>query len=594
MTDPHHMFTLFELPPECSIWEWAEENVIIPPRIPTNYPGAYRSDIAIYTRDFLDMIKAPNVKTIIIEKGAQTGMTQAAYIALAYWCAVDPGPCLVVYPSEDIARSMSEIRIMPMFEESPALAALIPHDRKTRWTKLQYNLRKNVVNFVGSNSPAQVGSRPIRYAITDEEDKFPRQIKEEADTVELVGQRLKTYRQRARWLRISTPTTSTGHIHRAYMSGDRRRLFLPCPKCGFMQYLQWAQVKFDSSKPIDEAARGAFYECSNPQCKMHIMDGHKPGMLAKREWRATAVANDPETVSLHLSSLYAPWVSWAQLVRKFLAARANPEQLQDFINSELGEPFDKADARISSDSLLDREGAYEEGVNWITAPPYNAAFTNQLEGTDYTVLMWADTQKGYLVAVCRCFAANGDSGLVWAGDVSGFEALDELSRKLNAVYTGIDRNYRGDEVLQWVFDHQGDGYIATLGSSKKMASLTDVHSLDIDEGKRGQRGGKKRTICEMTIDPNQAKDILEKCVSGDPKYPKWMIPAGYSRNREYVSQMQSEQRIGGKWVQIGDRPNHRWDAEACLIAMARRLGFFEYRDAEEKKGGDDGNEHNED
>jgi phage terminase large subunit GpA-like protein len=578
MTDPNRMFSLFELPPEGAIWEWAEQSIIIPARIPTNYPGAYRSDIAIYTRDFLDMIKAPNVKTIIIEKGAQTGLTQAAYIALAYWCAVDPGPCLVVYPSEDIARSMSEIRIMPMFEESPALAALIPHDRKTRWTKLQYNLRKNVVNFVGSNSPAQVGSRPIRYAITDEEDKFPRQIKQEADTVELVGQRLKTYKERARWLRISTPTTSTGHIHRAYLSGDRRRLFLPCPKCGMMQILVWAQVRFDSSKPVDESARGAFYECANPKCKMHIMDGHKPGMLAKREWRATAVSSDPATVSLHLSSLYAPWVSWAQLVRKFLMTRTNPEQLQDFINSELGEPFDKADARVDSDSFAEREGAYEEDQVWLTVPPYSAAHEKAENRVDYHTLIWSDVQKGYLVAVARVFTNDGDSGLLWSGTLSGFDALDALADKLNAEAIALDRRYRGEEVMEWVYANRTNGYLVTIGVTRKGGTLYDGHALNIDEGKRGgKHRGQVRQIYELAIDPNKAKDILAKCIEGDKSAPKWMIPAGYSRNREYVEQMTSEQSIAGKWEKIGDRQNHFWDAESNLLAMAIKMGFWKWR-----------------
>jgi hypothetical protein len=308
------------------------------------------------------------------------------------------------------------------------------------------------------------------------------------------------------------------------------------------------------------------------------MDGHKAGMLQKREWRAGAVSNDPTTISLHLSSLYSPWVSWAMLVRKFLTAKANPEQLQDFINSELGEPFDKADARIYSDQLQAREGGYEEGQKWVKVEPYSHAFKDAVEDEDYATFIWCDVQQNYLVAAVRTAARSGESGLVWSGELNGFQALEDLRVDHNALFVGIDHRHRGEEVRQWVYDHRHLGYFVTMGASRPFGTLYDSHSLDIDQGRRKgsavRRTGRAREILELTIDPNQAKDMLEKCITADPAYPRWMVPAGYSQNTEYANQMQSEQRVGNKWEKIGQRPNHRWDAEACLIACMKRFGFF--------------------
>lgn len=575
--DPNRMHGLIDIPPDGPIWEWAEANIIIPARTPTNFPGAYRSDLAIYTRDILDLLKEPGVNTLVFEKGAQIAATITATVALAYWSSVDPGPAMLVYSSEDIARSQSETRVMPIFEDSPALAALIPDDWRSCWTKLQYRLRKNVVNWQGSHSPANLASRAVRYLILDEVDKYPAQSGEEADPVSLAIQRTKTYGNRRKVFIMSTPTSSEGQIHRHYTSGDRRRLYVPCPRCGLMQILSWPQVRFDSDLPISDAAAGAFYEC--PGCKFRIMDGHKAEMLKRREWRATAKSTDPTLVSIHLSSLYSPWVTWAYLVRAFLKAKSDPKQLQDFINSELGEPFDKRDAHIESDQLLAREGGYKEGEVWITREPYAHEWKDAVEDSDFATLVWADTQKGYLVAVVRTFAKNGDSGLVWHGELSGFEALEELRVKHHALVVGIDHNYRGPEVREWVYDHRHDGYLVTMGSSRRLGTMTDKHALNIDEGKRGGgRGGTRgREILELTIDPDQAKDVLEKCIAGDATCPRWMIPTGLSMNPVYGGQMQSEQRVAGKWEQIGDRENHRWDAESCLIAMAVRMGFWEWR-----------------
>jgi hypothetical protein len=47
-------------------------------------------------RGIFEAIRDPRVSVIAIEAGAQTGKTIAAYIALAYWCAVQPGPVLIV------------------------------------------------------------------------------------------------------------------------------------------------------------------------------------------------------------------------------------------------------------------------------------------------------------------------------------------------------------------------------------------------------------------------------------------------------------------------------------------------------------------
>lgn len=583
------MFDYINLPSTDPIWKWAEENVIIPPKVPTNYPGPYRSDLFVIARDVLDMLQDPAINTVIVQKGAQVSMTLTGHIWLLWCCAVDPGPFIEGLPTEDLARSQSETRVMPIFEASPALAALIPKNKKENFTKLQYLLKTCAVNWVGSNSPAQQASRAARYMHIQELDKFPRQAKEESDPINLLTQRTKTYETRKKIFMESTPTTSTGHIHQNYLTGDRRKLFMPCPHCGYMQSLSWAQVRFDSSLSIDAAALGSYYECANPACAVKkISDGAKTAMLKGREWRASGVAHDPTTVSLHLPSLYAPWVTWQYLVRKFLITKANPVQLQDFINSELGETFDKADARVTSDTLFDREGAYEEGQKWVEVDPYKASFAETEEDTDYAVLSWTDVQQNYLVTVCRVFAKNGDSGLLWYGELSGFDAHDLMVEKYKPLIKAFDKKYRKVEVHEWVFSHRDDGYMATQGANRKMSTLFDAHALDIDEGHRTVRvkGGKPRQILELTIDTNQSKDILEKCLSGHKSCPKWMIPRDYSRNRNYAQQMTSEHRVAGKWDKIGSRANHAWDAEANLIAMAIRLGFWEWRNEKKKDEGE--------
>lgn len=565
------MRSFFELPHEGKIWEWAEQNVIIPKRTPSNFAGAYRSDLILYTRDFFDWLQDPKINTVVVEKGAQTGFTTAAYVALGYWSSEDPGSALLVYPSENIARSQSESIVMPIFEDSPTLAKLIPQDRKTAWTKLHYRLKKNSIYWTGAHSPANLASKAIRYLILDEPDKYP-PARVEADPVSLAIQRTKTFRGRRKVIMLSTPTSSAGQIHRQFLQGDQRRLFLPCPHCGLMQTLKWSQVRFVSDRPIDEAARDAYYECEG--CQGRIADGHKREMLEKREWRATAKSADPSFVSIHISSLYSPWVTWAQLARKFLIAKNDPQQLQDFINSELGEPFDPIDTRIYSDTIAAREGDYPAGKDWAESKAYAERFKGAVRNQDYATIVGVDVQKGYLRAIARTFTRDGDSGLVDRQELSGFDALLKWADSVKAEYVGIDMRYRGQEVLEFCFANVG--FTPVYGMTRRASSIViEEPDFDIDEGKR-KVGPDRRVISRFGIADDQAKDILANLIQQSPGSPLWLVGKGTAGDKVYCNEIMAEYRVNGKWVNPRQAANHYWDCEKIALAMAIAFGFWKW------------------
>ena len=230
-----------EPPPEVSVWQWAEDNVVLSPRQPTAFPGLYRSGLNPYVRGVYDALQDPALHTITVMKGAQTGLTLVAYVFVCYTITQDPAPGLIVMPNEALARSASETRLQPLIEDSPAIAAELMRDPGA-FKKLEYRTKRTVWNLVGSNSAAQLASRPVRYLILDEVDKYPQDQKNEASAASLAIQRTKTFFNR-KILEISTPTTTSGYINAQYEAGDKRKFFLPCPACGVMQPLSWMQVK---------------------------------------------------------------------------------------------------------------------------------------------------------------------------------------------------------------------------------------------------------------------------------------------------------------------------------------------------------------
>jgi len=556
--DAFYIFRQAVKPPEqLSITQWAEKHIYLSTRQATGFPGYYRSNLTPYVRGIFDALQDVTISRVTVEKGAQTGLTLAGYIWLCRCMVEDAGPILLVYPSEAVARSASETRLMPMIEDSPILREEMPEDRD-EWTKLQYRMKRATVNWVGSNSPANLASRPVRYLFLDEVDKYPVDNQTEGSPIALAEQRTKTFWNR-KIFKISTPTVPEGAVHSCYIAGDQRRFYVPCWKCGEMQFLTWSQVKWPEGKPEE-----ACYECN--KCGAKWNESKRDAAVLKGEWRATAVAKDKSHGSFHLSSLYSLWTKFGRLAERFVRAKAYPNELQDFINSELGEPFIHYDNSIRDSEFIQLEGNYAELEKWTDAKPYKEFYIAKERWT----LGGVDVQKGYLVSAFREFVQGGDSGLIYAAEIANFDTLEELANKTDPKFILMDNRYRTQEVNDWCAEHIG--YIPTQGVTRHSSVVFSIVPTNIDEGTRNQKEG--RVLEVIHFNPDAVKDILADVIQR--RHKKWLIPDRYSAKEAYCRQMTAEKNINGKWQAIpAGRPNHFWDAEVLCLLGAIRFGIWE-------------------
>ncbi len=144
----------------------------------------------------------------------------------------------------------------------------------------------------------------------------------------------------------------------AFLAGDQRYYFVPCPHCGEKQRLEFSQIKWDQEAKVgnkwdeDRVKASAHYEC----CKCHgaITDGHKTSMLRGGEWRPTNPAAATGRRSYHLNSLYAPWrsCSFGELAAKFLRDKGARDTLQDFQNSTMAIPWEEEASGASEEAIL--------------------------------------------------------------------------------------------------------------------------------------------------------------------------------------------------------------------------------------------------
>ena len=169
--------------PRQTVVEWSESNLTLTQR-QTEHPGPFSTAVRPYCREPLECWKDPSVSEVTLCWGSQTSKTTTLMAGLAWAIDTEPSPALWLMPSENLARSFSKSRWMPLLEDCPALVARFPSDAD-QMTNLEQQFDRCTLTFVGSNSPANLASRPVRILVADEVDKFAEATAKEADALDL-------------------------------------------------------------------------------------------------------------------------------------------------------------------------------------------------------------------------------------------------------------------------------------------------------------------------------------------------------------------------------------------------------------------------
>src|SRR5690348_15385533 len=110
----------FKPPEKLTVSEWADKYRILDEKS-SAAPGPWKTERTPYLRRIMDEFCNPEIEEITFVAGSQLGKTEAEYNMLCYAVDQDPGPVLVVYPTDKLAEFSSENRLQPMFKLSPAI-----------------------------------------------------------------------------------------------------------------------------------------------------------------------------------------------------------------------------------------------------------------------------------------------------------------------------------------------------------------------------------------------------------------------------------------------------------------------------------------
>ena len=367
---------------------WADRYRLVPATT-SQRPGPWRTQHVPYTREIMDAFNDPRVRTISVMKGTQVAGTESLLNMVLYTIQADPGPWLLVYPSSDLAAKFSTERLIPSVEASPAVRARLRGDPRRDLKTLQLSFDRCAVYLTGSQSESKLAMLPVRYVGFDEIDSA------EFDPRALVlgRERTRTY-TRAKIVQLSKPSFYHAGIHAQFLLSDQRRYFCPCPACGHYHTLRFSDIRWEGGRtaPLRVVRDTARWVC--PTCRQPAPAHAKRGMIERGRWISRAAAAEarsvggghhgedrrdergvhaaiaPERIELahartlegdggagqgvhlhagfHLPSLLSPDVPFDALAAKFVDLGRMD---RDFVNGELGEPWEESADRIEAHEL---------------------------------------------------------------------------------------------------------------------------------------------------------------------------------------------------------------------------------------------------
>ena len=225
----------------------------------------------------------------------------------------------------------------------------------------------------GSTEAHALASKPIRYVLGDERDRWALSAGNEGDPWDLAMARQTTF-YNAKSGEVSTPTVKNASaIEAAYATGTMERWKSRCPHCGEYHEIQWADIRFEHDEIIIAGkktykVRSVCYACPGCGC----ISTEAEMKRAPARWEAdNPAAYEQGTRSFWLNAFVSQWASWESIILKYLNAIGSTRKMQVVYNTCFGELWEDRGDLEDEDSLMARREEYPaelpEGVLVLTA-----------------------------------------------------------------------------------------------------------------------------------------------------------------------------------------------------------------------------------
>lgn len=555
-------------PEQLTVSQWAEKYRILDDS--SALPGKWSNSITPYLVEIMDTINNPYIEHTNFCKPSQVGGTETLINMLGFVISQNPSPTMIVYPSDELAKDISKDKLKPAFNKSPVLK-----DRFLENNSKELNLRFKGMNLYlrGAGSPSKLASKAIKYLFFDEIDKMEGASSKEASPYNLALERTKTFRQTRKIYTCSTPTLKSNYTWKFHEAAEEvKHYYVPCPHCEEMIEIKWSQVQFDKNnndKTIAERAKSAKYICQ--KCGCIIEDKQKPAMLRDGEWRTIEkrCVGKAKSVSYWINSLYSVFINWSDAAEEFLKSKDDPEELQNFVNSWLGEPWEDTKLKTSAELVMERQTELKEFI----VPSWAKMLTGG-----------ADVQETSIYWVIRAWGDNITSQNIAHGQALSFFELENI---MNLQY---EREDKEKMVVELALIDSGDqtdlvyDFCANNSDWALPCKGVDGGDSNFRISKINKANSSAYGMQLVLVDGGKYKDMIAGRLHRKNGRGSWMVHKDC--DQEYAEQVTSEHKVIDKnskknrqgqkkqvWKQkTSHADNHYLDAEVYCFAAAEIRG----------------------
>lgn len=560
----------WEPPRDLTVDKWADQFRFLDSSISAE-AGPWRTERTPYLREPMQAFTDPHVEEISMVAPSQVGKTEFELNCIGYIIDQDPSSILYVHPTLDAAREFSRERLEPSLKASPVLDEKLKDVKSAGRTAGATILMKafpgGYVSFAGSNSANGLSSKPIRYVIADEVDRWSASAGRDGDPWTLAVKRQATFFNRKR-VAVSTPVIKgQSRIEKLFYRGTQERWCTQCPHCGEFHEIRFDDIKF-AAEPERRKMRVSWkidvkgWKC--PGC-----GGMVDEMTAKKQpakWIAAAPENleKNRARSFWLNGFASPWSRWTNIVQGFFEAKDDIDMLQAWKNTTLGELWERRASNIEEIELMERAEEY----------PSNAELPGEPGRGTVPLLLTCgvDCQHSYLQYEVVGWGRYGESWGIRSGFIQGAPDSDEAWSVLDGI---ISREYRflnGKSLrITATFVDSGDGNFTNEIARRTAARMRQGVFACKGDGTQGKPfvapakwlpiGGNEREKYPLyVLGVNAGKSAIMGAVAVQEPGPNYMhLPAGEDRGYDIkwysglLSEIEEVRGASVRWVKL---PGH--------------------------------------
>jgi hypothetical protein len=419
--------------------EWCEKNIVISREENRDYSGPYRRDmvhsVVRIWEEFLDADDGRRWRELYATKGSQATFSSHALMAMCRHAVVSPSNVIYAIDTSTRAEEIAR-RWVAFFKNAEGCGKIVEGLAANALTGLAKELPGMMVWFAGAQSVGDLAMKQgVKLIIADEVDlhKTP---KDDSRTLDLLKDRGKATAE-FKLAAFCKPSTPDGQIWGPMEAGSQHWDFLPCPHCGFMQFLKPERMRYhhltDHHGELDfgKVLSGTEYECES--CGRGIEEKSKQEMMRHGEVRPTNFVKRtdeegkevmvpgwvPGQMSARINDLYSmfPGSTWGKLAMEKEKAKGDPMKLRAFVNGRCGDVWKEGTSRrveVSDLMAMAKEGPeYARGG----VVPFEVA----------SVFCLADTQNDCWKATMMAFDHAGNAAVMDWGLFLGWDDLVEFA-----------------------------------------------------------------------------------------------------------------------------------------------------------------------